>query len=732
MANYPPPSENLPIFDNDVFVNLNDPVTIDYANKHYLKYPNAQGTENLLTTNVNGVLTTNSDVVFSPNTQIQWDPTDANYLINNASLPKSITVGTHNVALGNNALHDITGGNDNVALGFRSLAVLNTGNDNICLGRRTGEKINSDFGFIAIGGGALSNHQGITGGIPNIAIGYDSQADAVSTTQNISIGTDSLHLNKFGNKNVAIGHGCLRDLNSANTDDNVSIGYQSNMTQTQGQRNVAIGSGSNNAGFSSSVALGYQSTNTASNQVRLGRASETVSCPGTLTFKTISDNTNTTCYIPFSKTTAGTEGSLYVDDTTGPLSYNPSTSTLTCAYTTLSQGVVNPDITNKNYVWTDRTTRPSGTGDILIGYQAGNTLSTGASSVMIGTNAGRQTSSGNNNVFIGQQVAEGTNASNCTFIGYLSNQVNAAGSNCTSVGSNTSCATYQTSTALGYGATCTSNNQIRLGTASETVSCPGNLTFKTISDNTSGTYYIPFSKTAAGTEGSLYIDDTTGPLTYNPSTSTLTCAIYDGPTATTDVRFGNSITTGNIYIGYNAGAGVNCHIVPNGAFTGTCYVFGGSVNATMFIRGNLKMQYGIRTTTTTYTLTSEMLGYTTSKTTGWPSPATFGDTATNINSITIDGSTIAYGIYRIDVYLNYSSDIDNTIQLGVSTTSATFQNPSINKYSPAGKNDGIYFSKTISAYTNTTFYIVADGSAGSTTTLDTSGTDGCNITLTRL
>ena len=50
---------------------------------------------------------------------------------------------------------------------------------------------------------------------------------------------------------------------------------------------------------------------------------------------TITDNTNTICYIPFIKTTANLSSVLYVDDTTGPLSYNPSTSTLVCS-------IVNP------------------------------------------------------------------------------------------------------------------------------------------------------------------------------------------------------------------------------------------------------------------------------------------------------------------------------------------------------------------------------------------------------
>lgn len=47
------------------------------------------------------------------------------------------------------------------------------------------------------------------------------------------------------------------------------------------------------------------------------------------------------------------------------------------------------------------------------------------------------------------------------------------------------------------------------------------------SDNTSGTYYIPFSKLSAGTNP-LYVDDTTSPLTYNPSTGIMTSLYFSG------------------------------------------------------------------------------------------------------------------------------------------------------------------------------------------------------------
>ena len=51
------------------------------------------------------------------------------------------------------------------------------------------------------------------------------------------------------------------------------------------------------------------------------------------------------------------------------------------------------------------------------------------------------------------------------------------------------------------------------------------------SDNTNGTYFIPFSKTTSPTTNSLFIDNATTPLTYNPSLSTLTSTIFSTATA---------------------------------------------------------------------------------------------------------------------------------------------------------------------------------------------------------
>lgn len=62
MADYTPPTEQLPIFDSSVFLTGDQPLTQNQADKRYLRYPNAQGTENLQAINVNGAADFNSTV----------------------------------------------------------------------------------------------------------------------------------------------------------------------------------------------------------------------------------------------------------------------------------------------------------------------------------------------------------------------------------------------------------------------------------------------------------------------------------------------------------------------------------------------------------------------------------------------------------------------------------------------------------------------------------------------
>ena len=63
MSSYAPPTENVAIFDTINFTSGDVTITQSQADKRYLRFPNAQGTENLQAINVNGLATFNADMV---------------------------------------------------------------------------------------------------------------------------------------------------------------------------------------------------------------------------------------------------------------------------------------------------------------------------------------------------------------------------------------------------------------------------------------------------------------------------------------------------------------------------------------------------------------------------------------------------------------------------------------------------------------------------------------------
>lgn len=65
MSDYSPPTENLPIFDASVFNQSEEYITQGDADKRYLRFPNAQGTENLASINVNGSATFRASCEFN-------------------------------------------------------------------------------------------------------------------------------------------------------------------------------------------------------------------------------------------------------------------------------------------------------------------------------------------------------------------------------------------------------------------------------------------------------------------------------------------------------------------------------------------------------------------------------------------------------------------------------------------------------------------------------------------
>ena len=94
------------------------------------------------------------------------------------------------------------------------------------------------------------------------------------------------------------------------------------------------------------------------------------------------------------------------------------------------------------------------------------------------------------------------------------------------------------------------------------------LTVTLTADNTATTFYIPFTSNAASS--GLKIDPTTTPLSYVPSTSTLTASVFSGnaTTSTTstnsnNINLANDITTATTYIPFSSTATGNSALKSN-------------------------------------------------------------------------------------------------------------------------------------------------------------------------
>lgn len=101
MATYPPPTytEPLSIFNPVYFESDETTITIDYANKHYLRFPVAQGTETLQQTIHQGTATFNDDVIVNANANFNDEVliTTANGSSATASLNITDSVGSKSV-----------------------------------------------------------------------------------------------------------------------------------------------------------------------------------------------------------------------------------------------------------------------------------------------------------------------------------------------------------------------------------------------------------------------------------------------------------------------------------------------------------------------------------------------------------------------------------------------------------------------------------------------------------
>ncbi|NDG32071.1 hypothetical protein EB118_18595, partial [bacterium] len=120
---------------------------------------------------------------------------------------------------------------------------------------------------------------------------------------------------------------------------------------------------------------------------------------------------------------------------------------------------------------------PNGYGMIGVGQNVFPALTSGFQNIGIGNAIATSMATGHNNVFIGNSVATSTTSTgNTVAIGTNAGRTNTTGINNTYLGAFTSASlgTYSNSTAIGFGATINTSNEIVLGTLTEHIRTPGN------------------------------------------------------------------------------------------------------------------------------------------------------------------------------------------------------------------------------------------------------------------
>ena len=165
MSIYTPPSDNTPIFDDAFFSTGDLPLTYNQAVKKFLRYPIAQGTENLLNVNISGTTAITgrvSQIVYGSGGTVA----DLNVQYGDSnSLSSTLTTGQFNTAIGYATLDAITTASNNTCVGYNAGTAINTGGSNTCVGQGAGKAITSGTNNVCIGVNAGSIVTTTTGSV---------------------------------------------------------------------------------------------------------------------------------------------------------------------------------------------------------------------------------------------------------------------------------------------------------------------------------------------------------------------------------------------------------------------------------------------------------------------------------------------------------------------------------------------------------------------------------------
>jgi uncharacterized Zn ribbon protein len=186
--------------------------------------------------------------------------------------------GSHNSAMGEEALYSNTIGSSNLAMGTRALYLNTTGSNNLAMGVNALHSNTTGSSNSAMGGvNTLSEN---TTGNSNSAMGVRALHSNTTGYYNSAIGEDALRLNTTGNSNSAMGV-CALYSNTTGV-SNLAIGLNAGRYQANGstalenpEHSVYIGSGSKgkNNDDNNTIVIGYNAVGIGVNTVVLGNDS---------------------------------------------------------------------------------------------------------------------------------------------------------------------------------------------------------------------------------------------------------------------------------------------------------------------------------------------------------------------------------------------------------------------------------------------------------------------------
>ena len=356
----------------------------------------------------------------------------ANTFIGYQSANTGVVTGGENTGLGVTSLQALTSGGQNTALGVRAGLVLTQGSSNVFVGKDAGDSatvINEAVlighnaghtiststnvdGTIGIGAECLAS---LTTGAGNTAIGYEAGKEIDDGNGNTILGYQAGLVHAGGQYNVVIGWKAMDDTdaggNSENSNNNVAIGANSmggTWANATTEFNVAIGTNSMAGALEGSVenvAVGtasLQSLTTGDNNVAVGASALLANTTG-------SDNV-----------VLGYNAMYRADQNAGGTSNMVVIGSGACSgtwtnYTSSNQVVIGKDAMNGALNGT--------ANNVVIGYAAGQTLTTGQNNTLIGASVDVDDASRAGCIIIGKGLSLNTASDNVVEIGNDTNSM---------------------------------------------------------------------------------------------------------------------------------------------------------------------------------------------------------------------------------------------------------------------------------------------------------------------